>query len=163
MPLVDRSPDEALEQGIERLLTSIGAKWDTIRAEIPGAGYSVEFRIKARPELNLDFSIAIVGDQMEVRFNDCYLIVEESAFMPRLARNLESRRAWRDECLAIARRILTRDLCIETRWRRGRLLGGYLYNRNGAEWERVGGGSNSLIFAFGERKYSEYSNWRLPA
>lgn len=162
MPDTDTSPDAVLEHQIQDLLASLGATWERSSSETANAGPAVEFSIKVRLGLDLKLRLIMIGDQLEIVFNDCYMVLEESAHVPKLGRNPNSRDDWRNECLAIVRQIVSRDLRIETRWRWGRPLGGYLYTWNGTDWEFSGGGG-SILSPFGERKVSVYRNWLAPA
>jgi hypothetical protein len=153
--------DPPLERALEDLLASLEARYQKSLTEDGSAGPTVRYRVDVRPDLDLRLGIELLGDQMDVVFDDCRIRVEEAAHMPRLRRNAGSRDEWRTECVALAREILTSDLRVETRWLRGRLLGGFLYRRTGAGWERLGGGG-SILLALGRRRVSEYHSW-LPS
>jgi hypothetical protein len=156
------SPDAVLEREIENLLASVGAIWEKTYSTEAGAGPLVEFRVGVRVGFDLKVWFVLVADQMDVLFNECRMTIEESAYLPRVTGNASSREDWRNECLTVARDIVTRDLRVETRWRGGRLLGGFLYTWTGSVWEHSGGGG-SVLLGFGSRRFAEYKNWLARA
>lgn len=88
---------------------------------------------------------------------DLDLYVDQAAYEWRLRRNPKAFDEWRAHCLSHLRNILTSDLRVETRWRWGCLLGGFLYRWDGMKWESCGGGS--LFLFLGTHKVSEYRSW----
>lgn len=154
------TPDSALEEGLDELLRSRGARYRKTRSRTTHSGPTVSYHVAVRSDLDLDLAVGIVLDQMEVRFNGCVLYVEEAAFMRRLGTNESSRADWRGACLDLVRGILRGPLRIETRRLGGRVLGGYLYRREGGRWHRCGGGGSVFMF-LGSRHVNDYDDWLL--
>jgi hypothetical protein len=109
--------------------------------------------VEAREDLKL--SIELLADQLNIYFNGCVVLLEYSAHVPKFGRNPNALSDWRSECLEVVHSILTRDLRISTRSWGAKVLGGYLWRRNGDSWLCVGGGGSPLMF-LGRHRTTEY-------
>lgn len=116
------------------------------------------YDIVARSGVDLRLALELHEDTLNVNFNGCFAMLEVAAYRPKFGSNSKAFDEWRAYCLSYVRDILTSDLKVETRWRLGRLLGGYLYRWDGQKWECRGGGGSFLLF-LGNRKVSEYRSW----
>jgi hypothetical protein len=158
----ESSSDTALERALEEVFSSLNVYYDKTATDGDSQEGTVCYRIGVRPELDLRLSFEIHGDQFEVWFNGCRIRIEEAAYMARFIQKSTSRKDWRGECIRLVNYILTSDLRIETRWCRGRTLGGYLDRWNGSGWDRLGGGG-SLLLVFGRGRIEEYRSWLTHA
>jgi len=146
------------ERHIEDLLEELRIPYRKSRND--GAWPCVTFAIVTRPGIDLELDLELYPDQVNINFDGCFLMLEQSAFEWRFRSNPKALEEWRTDCLDRIRKIMTSDLRVETRVRQdGTPIGGFLYRWDGQQWESCGGGGSMLMF-LGVKKVSEYRSWQ---
>jgi hypothetical protein len=88
--------DQALQSELESLLVASGVRYRRDERLVPY--HVITYDLETRENEELRLSLELVSDQLNVCFNDCYLMVEHEAYTSRFGRNPSSMAEWRGEC-----------------------------------------------------------------
>jgi hypothetical protein len=148
--------DQALQSELESLLVASGVRYRRDERLVPY--HVITYDLETRENEELRLSLELVSDQLNVCFNDCYLMVEHEAYTSRFGRNPSSMAEWRGECAETVRAVLRSDLRIALRTWGNTVLGGFLWSRDGKRWTCLGGGG-SFLWPLGFKRSRDFNNW----
>ncbi len=123
-----------------------GSDWDYVVYTVDGASGG-----------RLALALELYPDPLDIRMGGCEMFLELAAFSP----NPRARELWREHVARTVGQLLDSDLRIETRWWRGKFVGGYCWRRDGDRWILVGGGGNPLMFLC-KKRVNEYPRSQIP-
>ena len=152
--------DRELQRDLERQLTEAGLTFhaESMTCEDYGSGWDyVVYTVDGASQRRLALGFELYPDQLDVRVGGCEMFVELAAFLP----NPRARELWREHVARTIGQLLDSELRIETRWWRGRVIGGFCWRRNGERWILVGGGGNPLMFLC-KKRVDEYPRLQIP-
>ena len=104
--------DETLRISLESALSAAGARY---RREERREPEHVLYVVETRENKDLNLSLQLVADQLNVCFNGCAVLLEYAAHVPKFGRNPSALADWRSECLETVRAVLSSDLRISVR------------------------------------------------
>src|SRR5512134_3954143 len=105
--------DETLRISLESALSAAGARYR--REERREPEHVVTYVVETRENRDLNLSLQLVADQLNVCFNGCAVLLEYAAHVPKFGRNPSALADWRSECLETVRAVLSSDLRISVR------------------------------------------------
>jgi len=147
--------DGHLRRDLEALLQEVRARF---RCDEYDEGKLVTYNVETSVGSHLTLSIDLLPDQLNLNCGGCAVLIELAAHHPKFGINPRAFEDWRARCLSSVRAVLTSDLRVETRSRGDRVLGGYLWRREGSNWVPCGGGGDIMMF-LGRKHVTEYHDW----
>lgn len=147
--------DRELQHDLERQLTEAGLTFqaEALTCDDYGSDWDyVVYIVDGASQGRLALGFELYPDQLYIRIGGCEMFLELAGFLP----NPRARELWREHAARTVGQLLDSELRIETRWWRGKLVGGYCWRRDGERWILFGGGGSVFMFLCSKRT-DEYS------
>ena len=152
--------DRELQHDLERQLTEAGLTFhaEAMTCDDYGSDWDyVVYTVDGASQGRLALGFELYPDQLDICVGGCEMLLELAGFWP----NPRARELWREDVARTVGQLLGSELRIETRWWRGKFVGGYCWRRDGERWILVGGGGNPLIVLC-KKRVNKYPRPQIP-